>query len=531
MKRILLLLASSALSHGALAQAVQAPAITQLSANPAGARSALGLTPPATASFGTTTGTVADGGAMTVIGAAAAAAQATANAAIPLSQRAAANGVATLGASTTVPLAQIPTIPTSQVSGLSPPATASFGTTTGTVADGGAMTAIGTVAAAAQATANAALPAVNPVATGALQVDGVTQRQASGNFSVSLTNPTGLFLIKSSTGTNLISIGNQGQFINPLVQIQTSAANIVLNRSTAVSGVFAPLTQSQVYSQPPTWTGTLTGAAGMEARFFVNTFNLNGGSDTAPIEGLSDTCYTGALFRGNIYCHDIATSIINTPLVTAEYHGLRSTVFIGATGQPVGGTSGSPLGVGVGIKAASVINNTNNFFNWAMALEVVGSNADPTTQNSYAAMVTTTNTANTLGDNAMLALWAHGGTVGAKNVIQFGTSLGHGELPPCIAGVACTLIGTAGPSFTADHGVNWSNVTFTTDQWLTPGASIGPTGAATFAGLAVNGNVGFFGATPISKQTLTGACGGSTGCQAIAAYLATAGLVTNAITN
>ena len=77
--------------------------------------------------FGTATGTVADGGALAVTAA-------TANAAIPSSLIGAASGVAGLNASKVVPAAQIP-----------------FGTTSGTVADGGSL-------ATTTATANAAVP-------------------------------------------------------------------------------------------------------------------------------------------------------------------------------------------------------------------------------------------------------------------------------------------------------------------------------------------------------------------------------------
>lgn len=43
--------------------------------------------------------------------------------------------------------------------------------------------------------------------------------------------------------------------------------------------------------------------------------------------------------------------------------------------------------------------------------------------------------------------------------------------------------------------------------------------------------IGFYGSAGVVRQTLTGACAGNTGCQAVAAFLASIGLITNSITN
>ncbi len=99
------------------------------------------LVPTSQLPFGTTGGTVADGGVL-------AATMTTANAALPSSKAGAASGVATLDANKLLLPAQIP-----------------FGTATGTVADGGAVTTAANIA-------NAALPSTKlGVASGAAQLD------------------------------------------------------------------------------------------------------------------------------------------------------------------------------------------------------------------------------------------------------------------------------------------------------------------------------------------------------------------------
>ena len=157
------------------------------------------VVPAAQIPFGTSSGTVADGGSLATT-------TATANAAVPSTRLGAASGVATLDANKLLPTAQVP-----------------FGTVAGTVADGGALatasakavsalqpgnigsTATNGVAAYADPRIVGAAPLASPIFTGTPQL---TTDPATGDTSKDIVSAGWVSRLVSSAGSTATSVGS-----------------------------------------------------------------------------------------------------------------------------------------------------------------------------------------------------------------------------------------------------------------------------------------------------------------------------------
>jgi hypothetical protein len=191
--------------------------------------------------------------------------------------------------------------------------------------------------------------------TGGLTVDTISQ-SGSGNFSFT-PGSANLYLLKNyGASANLIKLGStgvDGATVNSLDLLVTT--HWTANYSITCCPTFNSANYANIY-QNNTWTGGLTNSplTGVYANFIQQTFNGQfgqGSTNTA----LQIITHTGTLFLGNVYALDVQSQIdtsTNFPGLTDEWHGGSINVH-GATNITNGGSSGNPIGLGIGLKLGS----------------------------------------------------------------------------------------------------------------------------------------------------------------------------------
>ena len=279
---------------------------------------------------------------------------------------------------------------------------------------------------------------------GGLSANTISQLSTTSNWTYQLSNPSGLFLFKSTTNIPL-EIGSTN--IQPNLPIN-------LSPPTSLSGAFSSSNNSAL-RQNFTYTGNTSGIVTPDLRSI--TFNASGATEYAPlyVSGM-----LGADANANLYTIDSLANCNTTPLSlnAIECHAGRFTTTISAN---MNGTSVTPLGNGIGAKLAAESTIGTSYLNLLVGAEVLADNLSSTTQDNFGMTIASgaSTTPGTRNDDGIAFTDKYGGTGYFGDYLIDFDPIGNTGAPISSTG---TLIGAASSTaFTTENGIDLHNITFT----------------------------------------------------------------------
>lgn len=482
------------------------------------AGSVTGLQPPATSPFGTVHGTVADGGALTTAQttatnaqAIATGAQTTANAALP----AAAAGPLATQTGATPAAAAVSALGFTPYDSANPNRYVPVGTATGSARDAAAAL---TAEAAAQATANAALPKAGGTMTSSLTLSAGAINVSNGAVTAGPT--TGQVVLSGAQAAV-----NGSAATNRLLRFNTLGVNrwALLADAEAESGsnlgtnltinayddtgnlLFTPLAISR---STGLITNTLAPSVSNNAGMFqIKTTTLTGSGTSlalssiqAPTDnanmsnGLNDFTiahnYGGPAFGGSRYAVNVLQGV-NTAMPSGQSPFVIGYNMSQIASTPVGGTSSLPEGALMGYNGVTTLQSgaTNIGQVDGAAFDMNAQAGSSMSQKIGVAIDLLTGDA--VAGSALDTGLTFVRTTDAPNspgwsdLISIGNINGWNPVNPTHGAIMDILYGStsgAGSSKVADRGIDLARMNFNTAAFRSAGFSVGPTGSTAIGG-------------------------------------------------
>jgi hypothetical protein len=270
--------------------------------------------------------------------------------------------------------------------------------------------------------------------------------------------PSG-YLFKDSSSNILLRLTGTGatDLITANVPI-TIAPN-----TTALSGTWGANT-SAPFLENITWTGSMTAAGGFYTNYYGINFNAATNDATKPYGIIALQSSNGANLTGDVYNIDSNAAGSTTPTnagFNPEFHGGRFNADISAN---MNGISGTPSGIGVGVKCSFTAESPATFLNEGIGCEMLTQNAAQI-DSVYGAYIFDNSTVQGTTEHDGISIFATSTSPGYITGIMLGN---RHQGSPCGTGSTCTLIaseGLAAASFNAGNGVDFHLTTFSGNSW------------------------------------------------------------------